>query len=224
LKPKTDSGLRTGGLRTGGLRTGGLRTGSLISGKAAAEAAATAALKQKTARGVRLVGETGDGQFRVSLSPVKKRKRKEEGEPPPLTRWMSAAYPWPDDPATPLILPGSDFLRRIVGVSATVTGQTAPWTELALRVTPGAGDADSLLTKTTAWSGGASQRVVYQLIPVYAGAGAFSGGPEDVAMGVLPPDLWLMPSDQAELLWPEPAALATATIHGVVVRWENSLS
>lgn len=213
------------GLRTGGLKTGQLVTGALISGRAAEEArAAAAALKAKTARGVRLVGETGDGQFRVSLSPVKKRKRKDDDDAPqPLTRWMSAAYPWPDDPQTPLVLPGSDFLRRIVSVSATVTGQSAPWTELALRVTPGAGDADSLLVGTTAWSGGAMQRVVYQLIPVYAGASGFSGGPDDVALGVLPPDLWLMPSDQAELLWPSPTALATATIHGVVVRWEHAL-
>ena len=220
LQKRTESGLRTGSLRTGSLRTGSLGRTSAVSSP---ETSAVQALRAKTARGVRLVGETGDGQFRVALSPVKKRKAKKEGEPPPLTRWMSAAYPWPDDPQTPLVLPGSDYLRRIVGVSATVTGQTAPWTELALRVTPGAGDADTLLVGTTAWSGGAMQRVVYQLMPVYAGASGFSGGPDDVALGVLPPDLWLMPSDQAELLWPSPSALATATIHGVVVRWENGL-
>lgn len=218
-KTKTKSGLVTGSLVTGSLVTNGLSSGAA---RVAAQTAA-AELAAKTARGVRLVGETGDGRFRVSLSPVKKRKPKDKPEPLPITRWSSSAYPWDGDAAQSLTIPGIDIPRRIVAVAVTVTGDGLALqdTELALRVTPGAGDADSVYAATR-WSGGSgglSTRVVYQLWPTFSDP----AGGYDVARGVIPPDLWLMPADVLVLEWTAPPALDNSEIHGVVIRWENAV-
>lgn len=214
------------------LRTGPLRTGKLVSGKLSTgtlerppQTSAVRALKEKTARGVRLVGETGDGQFRVSLSPVKPRKRKDKAEPQPLTRWSSSAFPWPDDPADPVIIAPVDWPRRPTCVAVTVVGNAASLitTELQLRVTPGAGEAESVFAATrwsTGTSGGASVQIVYQFWPTFADP--FLG--YDVSLGVMPPDLWLGPSDTLELSWSGPPALIGADIKGVIVRWENQLN
>jgi len=217
-KTKAESGLSTGTLRTGTLRTGTLRTGSL------AQTSAVRSLKEKTARGVRLVGETGDGQFRVSLSPVAKRKRKEKAEPQPLSRWSSSAFPWPDDPAEPVIIAPVDWPRRPTSIAVTVVGDATSLitTELQMRVTPGAGDAESVFAATrwsSGTSGGASVRIVYQFWPTFADP--LVG--YDVSLGVMPPDLWLGPSDTLELSWSGPPALAGADIKGAIVRWENLL-
>jgi hypothetical protein len=163
-KTKTESGLRTGSLRTGSLRTGSLERPPQTS--------AVRALKEKTARGVRLVGETGDGQFRVSLSPVKKRKPKDKAEPQPLTRWSSSAFPWPDDPADPVIIAPVDWPRRPTCIAVTVVGDASSLitTELQLRVTPGAGAAESVFAATrwsSGTSGGSSVQIVYQFWPVW---------------------------------------------------------
>jgi hypothetical protein len=214
------------------LRTGPLKTGKLVSGKLStgtldrpAQTSAVRALKEKTARGVRLVGETGDGQFRVSLSPVKKRKPKDKAEPQPLTRWSSSAFPWPDDPAEPVIIAPVDWPRRPTSIAVTVVGNATSLitTELQLRVTPGAGQAESVFAATrwsTGTSGGASVQIVYQFWPVFGDP--FLG--YDVSLGVMPPDLWLGPSDTMELSWSGPPALIGADIKGVIVRWENQLN
>jgi hypothetical protein len=213
-KTKTEPGLRTGSLRTGSLRTGSLDRPPQTS--------AVRSLKEKTARGVRLVGETGDGQFRVSLSPVKKRKPKDKAEPQPLTRWASSAFPWPDDPSTDLVIPSVDWPRRIAGVCATATNVQAPGTALVLEILPGAGDA-VLFRHGTSDGANATGNLVWGLhawaVP-HAGA-AFSGA--DACSGPLPADLWLQPNDRIILRWSEPNALALAVIEGVIVRWENDL-
>jgi hypothetical protein len=219
VKLTAKSELRTGPLTTGKLVSGKLSTGTL---DRPPQTSAVRALKEKTARGVRLVGETGDGQFRVSLSPVKKRKPKDKAEPQPLTRWSSSAFPWPDDPSTDLVIPSVDWPRRIAGVCATATNVQAPGTALVLEILPGAGDA-VLFRHGTSDGANATGDLVWGLhawaVP-HAGA-AFSGA--DACSGPLPADLWLQPNDRMRLRWSEPNALALSVIEGVIVRWENDL-
>jgi len=210
-----------------GLKTGKLTTGKLTTGKLSpAKAEAKEAEKELTTRtkGARLVGTVGDDKFRVTLTPVKKRKeKKDQPDPPPLRRWSSSSFAWPDDPAADLEIPGVPWTRRIVGVTATVQNVQAPGTSLVLEILPGADDA-ILFRMGTSTGSSATGDLVYELhaFPIPSAAASFFGA--DACAAPIPADLWIDDSDRVRLRWSDPTPLALGTIVGVVIRFENSLA
>jgi len=210
-----------------GLKTGKLTTGKLTTGKLSpAKAEAKEAEKELTTRtkGARLVGMVGDDKFRVTLTPVKKRKeKKDQPDPPPLRQWSSSSFAWPDDPAADLEIPGVPWRRRICGITATVTNVQAPGTALVLEILPGADDA-VLFRMGTSTGVNATGDLVYQLhaFPIPSAAASFFGA--DACSAPLPADLWIDDSDRVRLRWSDPIPLAMGTIVGVVIRFENSLA
>jgi len=210
-----------------GLKTGKLTTGKLTTGKLSpAKAEAKEAEKELTTRtkGARLVGMVGDDKFRVTLTPVKKRKeKKDQPDPPPLRQWSTSSFAWPDDPAADLEIPGVPWRRRICGITATVTNVQAPGTALVLEILPGADDA-VLFRMGTSTGGNATGDLVYQLqaFPIPIADASFFGAAACAAP--IPADLWINDSDRVRLRWSDPIPLALGTIVGVVIRFENSLA
>jgi len=97
---------------------------------------AEAELALRTRAGARLVGTVGDDQFRVTLSPVRRRQKKAWSER--SGRWAVWRLPWDVDVSQPFGFPRLPNTYRLVSVCLTL-GPMGPGTYPGLRVLDGAG-------------------------------------------------------------------------------------